>query len=49
VTYDDIKALAQPVFRHRMLRNFAAQSEQVTADRITAQLLDVVPQPKSGI
>lgn len=49
VTLDDIRALAPPVFRHRLLRNFSAQAEQVTTDRIVSQLLDTVPQPRSGI
>ncbi|MGH7582583.1 MAG: AAA family ATPase [Gemmatimonadales bacterium] len=49
VTFDDIRALAQPVMRHRLLRNFQAQSERMTTDRIIDRLLDTVPVPKSGI
>jgi MoxR-like ATPase len=37
------------VLRHRILTNFHAQSERVTTDQITEQLLNVVPVPKSGI
>ncbi len=47
VSFDDIRALAKPVFRHRILRNFHAESERVTTDLLTDQLLDVVPTPKS--
>src|SRR6476661_4248515 len=49
VGFDDIRALAGPVLRHRILLNFHAQSERVTTDQIVAQLLKVVPTPKSGL
>ena len=47
VGYEDIQALARPVFRHRILTNFHAQSERVTSERIVAQLLESVSAPKS--
>jgi MoxR-like ATPase len=49
VTYEDIRALAHPVLRHRILKNFHAESERVTTDELVDQLLDVVPQPTSGM
>ena len=49
VTFDDIKALARPVLRHRLLRNFQAQSERVTTDQIVDRLIETVPLPKSGL
>jgi MoxR-like ATPase len=49
VTFDDVRALARPVFRHRILRNFQAQSERVTTDSLVDQLLNAVPLPKSGL
>jgi MoxR-like ATPase len=49
VSFDDIKALARPVMRHRIIRNFHAESERVTTDKIVDQLLDFVPTPKSGM
>jgi len=49
VGFDDIRALAGPVLRHRILLNFHAQSERVTTDQIISQLIKVVPQPKSGL
>ena len=49
VSFDDIRALAKPVMRHRIIRNFHAESERVTTDRIVEQLLDYVPIPKSGM
>ena len=47
VNFDDIRALAGPVLRHRVLLNFHAESEGVTTDQIVAQLLDAVPAPAS--
>ena len=47
VNFDDIRALASPVLRHRVLLNFHAESEGVTTDQIVAQLLDAVPAPAS--
>jgi MoxR-like ATPase len=49
VTFDDVRALAHPVLRHRILTNFHAESERVTTDTIIEQLLKVVPVPKSGM
>jgi MoxR-like ATPase len=49
VSFEDIRALANPVLRHRNLTNFHAQSERVTTDQIIEQLLNAVPVPKSGI
>ena len=47
VSYDDIRALAQPVFRHRLLANFHAESERISTDKIIDQLLEAVPVPTS--
>jgi MoxR-like ATPase len=49
VSFDDIRALAHPVLRHRVLTNFHAESEGVTADQIVDQLLNLVPVPRSGM
>ena len=49
VGFDDIRALALPVLRHRILLNFHAQSERVTTDQIIGQLVKAVPTPKSGM
>jgi MoxR-like ATPase len=49
VGFDDVRALANAVFRHRILLNFQAQSERVTRDDLVARLLDTVPVPKSGL
>ena len=49
VAGDDIRALAHPVLRHRVLTNFRAESEGVTTDSIIDELLSAVPVPKSGM
>jgi MoxR-like ATPase len=49
VSFDDIRALAKPVLRHRILTNFHAESERVTTDSIIEKLVNFVPVPKSGM
>ena len=49
VTYEDVRALAHPVLRHRILKNFHAESENITTDQLVDQLLDAVPTPSSGM
>jgi MoxR-like ATPase len=49
VTFDDIRELAHPVLRHRILKNFHAESEHVTTDQLVDQLLAAVPVPRSGL
>jgi len=40
---EDIQACALPVLRHRLIPNFAAQSEGLTSDDIVRKLLETVP------
>ncbi len=40
VTYDDLKQLAYPVLRHRIIVNFKAEAEGITADDVTKRLLE---------
>ncbi|MBX7209333.1 MAG: MoxR family ATPase [Verrucomicrobiaceae bacterium] len=40
VTFDDIKALARPVLRHRILVNYRAEAEGVTVDKVIGRLLE---------
>ena len=48
VSFEDIRALAHPVLRHRIITNFHAQSEGVTSDDVVDRLLQAVPLPRSG-
>jgi len=43
VSTDDIQALVKPVLRHRLVVNFAAQSDGVTADKIIDRLIASTP------
>lgn len=45
VTPDDVKALAVPVLRHRILPNFKAEAEGVDADQVIRKLVETVPVP----
>jgi len=49
VTFDDIRALAQPVLRHRVLTNFHAESEGKSAAELVNMLIEHAPQPSSGM
>ena len=49
VSFDDIRAVAHPVMRHRVLINFRAESEGVTTDQIIDELLERVAVPTSGM
>ena len=43
VSTDDIKAVAHPVLRHRMVTTFHADSEQITTDDVIDMLLRKIP------
>jgi MoxR-like ATPase len=49
VSCEDIRALALPVLRHRILLNFQAESEKVDSDQVIKKLVETVPEPKSGL
>jgi MoxR-like ATPase len=49
VSYEDIRAMAHPVLRHRVLTNFRAESEGITTDSIVDDLLSAVAMPRSGM
>jgi MoxR-like ATPase len=48
VAADDVAAVAAPVLRHRLIPNFAAQSEGVTADAVVQKLLAAVPKNQAA-
>ncbi|MBW8894777.1 MAG: AAA family ATPase [Acidobacteria bacterium] len=49
VSVADIQALARPVLRHRVIPNFYAESERISADNLVERLLEAVPLPRSGM
>jgi len=46
VTTDDIKEVAYPVLRHRLVTTFNADAEGVTTDQIIERLIKAVPLPQ---
>ena len=49
VSIEDIKFLAYPVLRHRILTNFYAESKKVDSDKIISMLIESTSEPKSGL
>lgn len=45
VGYQDIRALARPVLRHRIMRSFQAEADQISTDQIIDRLLAEHPTP----
>ncbi len=48
VSADDIRAVAHPVLRHRIITNFNAEAEGIKPDDIVDKLIDVVPEQPSA-
>ena len=46
VSSDDIRALAKPVLRHRILPNYRAEAEGITTETLVERLLQHVAHPK---
>jgi MoxR-like ATPase len=46
VSPEDIRRVARPVLRHRVLPNFAAEAEGIDAERIVEDLLERVAEPR---
>jgi MoxR-like ATPases len=49
VSCEDVRAVAPAVLRHRVLLNFQAEAEKVDSDQVIRQLIEAVPEPKSGL
>jgi MoxR-like ATPase len=47
VAYEDIRALATPILRHRVLLNFHAESDKVNTDEIIRRILEVKTTPRA--
>ncbi len=47
VSTEDIRTLARPVLRHRILPNYRAEAQGITVDSLIDQLLGVVEHPKN--
>ena len=49
VSCEDIREVAAPVLRHRIITNFNAEAEGITADSIVQKLVDIIPASESGL
>ncbi len=47
-TTDDVREVAHPVLRHRVITNFSAESSGVTSDNVVDRLLQDLPQRHQG-
>ena len=43
VSYEDVENVLYPALRHRIILNFQAEAENVTADQIMAEVMKQVP------
>jgi MoxR-like ATPase len=43
VAIDDVRAVAPPVLRHRVITNYHAEAEGITSDDVIARLLPLIP------
>jgi MoxR-like ATPase len=48
VSYEDVKTLATPVLRHRILLNFHAESDRIDSDEILRRLIEQMPPPSGA-
>ena len=46
VLMEDLHTMAFPVLRHRILMNFKAEAENISSDKVTAELIKIVERPK---
>ena len=49
VTSEDVKEVAYPVLRHRIIRNFAAEAEGISTDNIITKLIEITPLAKNEL
>jgi MoxR-like ATPase len=48
VTTDDVRAVAKPVLRHRVITNFNAESSGITSDKVIERLVKEIPDRRQG-
>ncbi len=49
VSTEDVRAVAHPVMRHRILTNFSAEAEGITSDTIVDKLIEIIPDKESEV
>jgi len=48
VTTEDVRSVAKPVLRHRVITNFNAESSGITSDNVIERLLTELPERREG-
>jgi MoxR-like ATPase len=43
VSYEDVERVIYPALRHRIILNFQAEAENITADQVIGEVLKQVP------
>ena len=46
---EDLEAVVYPVFRHRIIVNFRAEAEGISADQVTKELMEKIKPPKAKL
>ena len=49
ISTDDIRAVAHPALRHRLILNFEGEAEGVTTDKVITNIIDTLPLEAEGI
>jgi MoxR-like ATPase len=49
VAVEDVRAVAPPILRHRIVTSFSAEAEGYTTDRIIEELLAATPPHETGL
>ena len=44
VSFDDIRAMAAPVLRHRILTNYRAEAEGITVEAVIRKVIELTPE-----
>jgi MoxR-like ATPase len=47
VDFADVKAMAKPVLRHRLVLNFRSRADNIDSDRIVEKVLETVPEDQA--
>ena len=49
VAFEDLRRVAKPALRHRLIPNFEAEADGITTDRVLDALLDEVPEAPPAV
>ena len=49
VAFADLRRVALPALRHRLIPNFEAEADGISTDQIVTRLLDEVPEVSDGV